>query len=92
MEFCEETVFSMKNFAKGPFFQYRILRRGRFFDVEFCEGAARRPQILSALTLELTKLKKPESGQNCSFFEKTQWLWPDWVSMGPANPGFCQSE
>ena len=37
----------------------------------------------------LTKLKKPKSGQNCGFFqmgffEKTQWIRPDWVQ--PSQP------
>ena len=38
---------------KGPIFRRRILWKGRFFDIEFYEGAAKRPQISSVSTFHV---------------------------------------
>ena len=37
IEFCEESIFLIKNFLKCPFFWYWILWRVRFSNIEFCE-------------------------------------------------------
>ena len=45
VEFCKGVVFSKRNFVKGPFFWHGILWRGSFYDMEFCEEAAKHPKI-----------------------------------------------
>ena len=47
VEFCEGAVFSKPNFVKGLFLRNKILWKCLFFDAEFPEGAAERPQISS---------------------------------------------